>query len=142
MNKDYENAIDLMAQQTLEDFDLEAMDNYLHEMAIDCDDRDLILFINLAEDGRIVSPSGTVSTILTLYRSKHPSFSYRSVIEDHIRDTWEDSLDPLPRLAVRYVIDRGGIVNADSLMGGAFEAEADFIQSVCKRIFQYLKKAI
>lgn len=139
MNKDYEIAIDMMAQQTLEDFDLESRDSYLAGMSLDTDDRDLILFIDLVEDEKLVPNAISVAECLRCYRTAHPVFSYVPVIEAHIQETWEDSLDPHPRLAVRYAIDRSGIINAEALMGGSFEAEQDFVAYVCHRICEYLR---
>lgn len=141
MNKDYDLAIDMMAQQTLEDFDLEALDSYLTGMTLGSDDRDLILFINLVEDGKLEPKSSSVSECLRCYRTTHLHFTYHPVLQDHIRETWSDSLDGLLRLAVRYAIDRAAIAAADALMGGAYEAEQDFIAAVCRRICKYLRSS-
>lgn len=141
MNKDYDLAVELMAQQTLEDFDLEARDSNLSGMSLDTTDRYLILFINLVEDEKLAPKSSSVAECLRCYRTAHPHFTYVPVIQDHIAETWEDLLDPLPRLAVRYAIDRAAITDGDALMGGSYEAEQDFISRVCIRLCKYLRRA-
>lgn len=140
MNEDYNLAIDMMAQQMLEDFDLEARDSYLHGMTLDIDNRDLMLFIDLVEGQKLNPTSTSVKECLTEYRSENPHFTYRPIIEDQIEVVWKHTLDPLPRLAVKYAIERAAITDADALMGGGYEAEQAFIQSTCNAICDYLRK--
>lgn len=140
MTTDYDIAIDQMAQQTLEDFDLEAIDGYLSLLTIDVPDRDLIFFINLVESDRIKPTSASVAIELHLFRDQHHCDSYKTIVEDYIRDNWPIVLDTILCEAVKRHIDLGGRQHPEYLGGGSYEAETDFIAAVCSRMCLYLHR--